>query len=132
MASLHSLTLLHHMATTKQSTLETELWESCSIFDELHLMCERRFGMSWCASLGRQFWSGYRELMPKEEGFEDRHNIYTLYHMCAHVVVFSVLKSLYDIAEMNAFFVVIVQLESLQYLWGRYISLFRRKLYIMM
>ena len=40
---------------------------------------EAEWGMSWCASLGPAFWKGYRELIPKDEGFERRFALYEAY-----------------------------------------------------
>lgn len=37
---------------------------------------EAEWGMSWCASFGREFWDGYRSLIPEDEGFLDRKPLY--------------------------------------------------------
>ena len=34
---------------------------------------EAEWGMAWCASLGPAFWEGYRELIPKAPGFNERY-----------------------------------------------------------
>ena len=44
--------------------------------------------MSWCASLGPDFWVGYRELIPKDPGFEKRFVLYELYHKLNHFNLF--------------------------------------------
>ena len=42
-----------------------------------------------CASFGGQFWEGYRELIPKEGGFETRAVLYELYHKASLSLSFS-------------------------------------------
>ncbi|KAH8056433.1 protein-ribulosamine 3-kinase [Aureococcus anophagefferens] len=37
---------------------------------------EAEWGMSWCASLGPQFWQGYRELIPEAPKFAQRRPLY--------------------------------------------------------
>lgn len=37
---------------------------------------EAEWGMSWCASLGPRFWTGYREVIPEAEGFQARRPLY--------------------------------------------------------
>ena len=49
---------------------------------------EAEWGMSWCASLGPAFWEGYRELIPKEPGFNKRYVLYELYHKLNHYNLF--------------------------------------------
>ena len=49
---------------------------------------EAEFGMSWCAGFNSSFWSGYREHVPKENGFEQRLKLYKLYHYLNHYVLF--------------------------------------------
>ena len=44
--------------------------------------------MSWCASLGPAFWKGYRELIPKVDGFERRFALYEAYHQLNHYNLF--------------------------------------------
>ena len=40
---------------------------------------EAEWGMSWCASLGPEFWSGYRELVPEAPKFRTRRPLYEAY-----------------------------------------------------
>mmetsp|Transcript_11497 Transcript_11497/g.39983 ORF Transcript_11497/g.39983 Transcript_11497/m.39983 type:complete len:239 (-) Transcript_11497:200-916(-) len=49
---------------------------------------EAEFGMSWCASFGRPFWEAYHGLIPKAEGWNERHKLYTLYHYLNHYNLF--------------------------------------------
>lgn len=49
---------------------------------------EAEWGMSWCASLGPPFWEGYRELIPEDDGFDDRALLYELYHKLNHFNLF--------------------------------------------
>lgn len=49
---------------------------------------EAEFGMSWCASFGGQFWEAYHALIPRADGFEERHQLYTLYHYLNHYNLF--------------------------------------------
>ena len=49
---------------------------------------EAEWGMSWCASLPPAFWKGYRELIPEDEGFTKRSNLYELYHKLNHYNLF--------------------------------------------
>jgi protein-ribulosamine 3-kinase len=44
--------------------------------------------MSWCASFGRDFWEGYRSIIPQDEGFEMRETLYDLYHQLNHYNLF--------------------------------------------
>ena len=44
--------------------------------------------MSWCASLGGDFFNGYCSLIPKDEGFEIRQPLYSLYHQLNHYNLF--------------------------------------------
>ena len=78
----------------KPSVLHGDLWsgnvaavegEPC-IFDPATYYGhhEAEWGMSWCASLGPAFWKGYRELIPKDEGFERRFALYEAYHQLNH------------------------------------------------
>ena len=50
---------------------------------------EAEFGMSWCASFGADFWRGYRSLIPEAPGFARRRQLYELYHILNHEVLFS-------------------------------------------
>ena len=49
---------------------------------------EAEFGMSWCAGFNATFWSGYREYVPKDVGFEQRQKLYKLYHYLNHYNLF--------------------------------------------
>jgi len=49
---------------------------------------EAEWGMSWCASLGPQFWDGYRSLIPEDPGFRDRKPLYDAYHQLNHYNLF--------------------------------------------
>jgi len=80
--------------TVKPSILHGDLWSGNvagsggkpTIFDPASYYGhhEAEWGMSWCASFGGQFWEGYRELIPKDEGFETRAVLYELYHKLNH------------------------------------------------
>lgn len=61
-----------------------------SIFDPASYYghSEAEFGISWCAGFGQDFWSAYHELIPRQPGFEDRHQIYQLYHYLNHYNLF--------------------------------------------
>ena len=45
---------------------------------------EAEFGMSWCAGFSPAFYSTYHELIPRAEGWDDRHDLYQLYHFLNH------------------------------------------------
>jgi len=49
---------------------------------------EAEWCMSWCASFPPAFWQAYREVLPKEEGFEKRARLYELYHKLNHYNLF--------------------------------------------
>jgi len=49
---------------------------------------EAEWGMSWCASFGSEFWDGYRSLIPRDPGFEDRKPLYDAYHQLNHYNLF--------------------------------------------
>ncbi|PKA47747.1 Protein-ribulosamine 3-kinase, chloroplastic [Apostasia shenzhenica] len=49
---------------------------------------EAEFGMSWCAGFGGSFYSSYFEVMPKQPGFENRKDLYMLYHYLNHYNLF--------------------------------------------
>ena len=40
--------------------------------------------MLWCGSFGPEFWRGYRSLVPKDPGFDDRKPLYEAYHQLNH------------------------------------------------
>lgn len=44
--------------------------------------------MAWCASFGRDFWGGYRSIIPQDDGFEMRELLYDLYHQLNHYNLF--------------------------------------------
>ena len=44
--------------------------------------------MSWCASFGSDFWEGYRSLIQKDPGFDDRKPLYDAYHQLNHYNLF--------------------------------------------
>ena len=44
--------------------------------------------MQWCAYFGRDFWEGYRTLIPQDEGFETRELLYDAYHQLNHYNLF--------------------------------------------
>lgn len=49
---------------------------------------EAEWGMSWCAGFTPAFWKGYRELIPKDPGFDGRRDLYLLYHYLNHLNLF--------------------------------------------
>jgi len=49
---------------------------------------EAEWGMSWCAGFGPEFWNAYHELVPRAPGWEERHQLYTLYHILNHYNLF--------------------------------------------
>ena len=49
---------------------------------------EAEWGMSWCAGFNAQFWRAYEEVLPRAPGWEDRHQLYTLYHILNHYNLF--------------------------------------------
>lgn len=49
---------------------------------------EAEWGMSWCASFGRNFWEGYRSVIPEDNGFRNRKNLYDAYHQLNHYNLF--------------------------------------------
>ncbi|KXZ53452.1 hypothetical protein GPECTOR_7g1351 [Gonium pectorale] len=49
---------------------------------------EAEFGMSWCAGFSQDFWRAYHELIPRAPGFEQRADIYRLYHYLNHLNLF--------------------------------------------
>lgn len=82
----------------KPSILHGDLWsgniagvdgEPC-IFDPASYWGhhEAEFGMSWCAGFSGRFWTAYHEEIPKAPGWDDRHDIYTLYHYLNHLNLF--------------------------------------------
>eukprot|EP00249_Psilotum_nudum_P005783 c19210_g1_i1 orf=157-1104(+) len=49
---------------------------------------EAEFGMSWCAGFSSAFYNAYFEVMPKQPGFEQRRDLYKLYHYLNHYNMF--------------------------------------------
>ncbi|CAH9096577.1 unnamed protein product [Cuscuta europaea] len=49
---------------------------------------EAEFGMSWCAGFGAAFYNAYFEVMHKQSGFEERKDLYMLYHYLNHYNMF--------------------------------------------
>jgi protein-ribulosamine 3-kinase len=50
---------------------------------------EAEFGMSWCAGFGGKFWEGYHSVVPRDTpGWDERHDLYTLYHYLNHLNLF--------------------------------------------
>ncbi|KAE9605456.1 putative protein-ribulosamine 3-kinase [Lupinus albus] len=49
---------------------------------------EAEFGMSWCAGFGGSFYNSYFEVIPKQPGFEERRDLYMLYHYLNHYNLF--------------------------------------------
>ncbi|XP_019461137.1 PREDICTED: protein-ribulosamine 3-kinase, chloroplastic [Lupinus angustifolius] len=49
---------------------------------------EAEFGMSWCAGFGGSFYNSYFEVIPKQPGFEQRRDLYMLYHYLNHYNLF--------------------------------------------
>lgn len=49
---------------------------------------EAEFGMSWCAGFGAGFYNAYFEVIPKQPGFEQRRDLYRLYHYLNHYNLF--------------------------------------------
>ncbi|KAK7390044.1 hypothetical protein VNO78_25342 [Psophocarpus tetragonolobus] len=49
---------------------------------------EAEFGMSWCAGFGGTFYDSYFKVMPKQPGFEERRDLYMLYHYLNHYNLF--------------------------------------------
>ncbi|XP_009598437.1 protein-ribulosamine 3-kinase, chloroplastic isoform X2 [Nicotiana tomentosiformis] len=49
---------------------------------------EAEFGMSWCAGFGGDFYKAYFQMMPEQPGFEQRRDLYMLYHYLNHYNLF--------------------------------------------
>ncbi|XP_075094362.1 protein-ribulosamine 3-kinase, chloroplastic-like isoform X5 [Nicotiana tabacum] len=49
---------------------------------------EAEFGMSWCAGFGGDFYKAYFQVMPEQPGFEQRRDLYMLYHYLNHYNLF--------------------------------------------
>lgn len=84
--------------TVKPSLIHGDFWSGnvASVEDEPVIFdpaCyyghhEAEFGMIWCMQLNRGFWEGYRELIPKADGFDRRNKLYQLYHYLNHYNLF--------------------------------------------
>jgi len=85
--------------TVRPSILHGDLWSGNiagvggepSVFDPAcyYGHHEAEWGMSWCAGFNGDFWRGYHELLPKEvDGYEERAQLYTLYHILNHYNLF--------------------------------------------
>ncbi|KAI8466455.1 MAG: Fructosamine kinase-domain-containing protein [Monoraphidium minutum] len=84
--------------TMKPSILHGDLWSGNiasadgrpTIFDPATYYghAEAEWGMSWCAGLSGAFWDGYFEVAPKAPLFEQRRDLYTLYHILNHANLF--------------------------------------------
>jgi len=82
----------------RPSTLHGDLWSgniasvdgSFSLFDPATYYghAEADFGMSWCAGFDKGFWDAYNAIIPKEPGWDNRHDIYQLYHYLNHFNLF--------------------------------------------
>jgi len=89
---------LFECVDVKPSVLHGDLWsgniagvdgEPC-IFDPAvyYGHHEAEWGMAWCSSFPPAFWKGYRELIPKDEGFSRREALYECYHKLNHYNLF--------------------------------------------
>ncbi|KAL4458241.1 hypothetical protein ABPG75_013106 [Micractinium tetrahymenae] len=84
--------------TVRPSVLHGDLWSGNiaavegqpAIFDPATYFGhhEAEWGMSWCAGFGGAFWAAYHELVPREQGFEARADLYELYHKLNHFNLF--------------------------------------------
>ncbi|CAG7903066.1 unnamed protein product [Brassica rapa] len=98
-------TLIQNMASLFENVviepclLHGDLWSGNIAYDKnsepviLDPACyyghnEAEFGMSWCAGFGESFYNAYFKVMPKEEGFEKRRDLYLLYHYLNHYNLF--------------------------------------------
>lgn len=95
---LHSLEVFFEGVEINPSVLHGDLWSGNigavngipSIYDPATYYGhhEAEWGMSWCASFGPSFWEGYHRLIPRAPGFEDRAQLYQLYHYLNHYNLF--------------------------------------------
>ena len=83
----------------KPSILHGDLWSGNigtvdgkpSVFDPAvyYGHSEAEFGMSWCAGFSQKFYDAYFEVLPKvETHFEERRQLYLLYHYLNHYNLF--------------------------------------------
>ncbi|GMH36315.1 hypothetical protein BSKO_04183 [Bryopsis sp. KO-2023] len=49
---------------------------------------EAEFGMSWCAGFSGAFWKAYHDVIPRAPGFDERKQLYLLYHYLNHYNLF--------------------------------------------
>nr|GMD33181.1 protein-ribulosamine 3-kinase, chloroplastic [Ipomoea batatas] len=94
-----NLGLLFQNVVLEPCLLHGDLWSGNITYDKngepviLDPACyyghnEAEFGMSWCAGFGAAFYKGYFEVMPKQPGFEERRDVYMLYHYLNHYNMF--------------------------------------------
>lgn len=87
------------ISPVKPSILHGDLWSgnigtvdgAPSAFDPATYYghSEAEFGMSWCAGFSDKFYAAYFEVLPKQErGFEERRQLYMLYHYLNHYNLF--------------------------------------------
>lgn len=90
---------LKDLDTVKPCLLHGDLWSGNVATDSngapvvLDPACyyghnEAEFGMSWCAGFGPAFYEAYFKVMPKQPGFEQRTELYKLYHYLNHYNLF--------------------------------------------
>lgn len=98
LARTDDLSSLFEGISVRPSTLHGDLWSGNiaavggqpAIFDPATYYGhhEAEWGMSWCANFPPDFWKGYRELIPEDEGFHRRAALYELYHQLNHYNLF--------------------------------------------
>ncbi len=99
LAATDGLASLFEGVEVKPSVLHGDLWSGNiggvgdgepAIFDPAvyYGHHEAEWGMSWCASFPPLFWKGYREIIPKDDGFDERAVLYELYHKLNHYNLF--------------------------------------------
>lgn len=64
------------------------LGQCCLGSSHLRMSISRTIQMQWCAYFGRDFWDGYRSIIPEDDGFEDRALLYDAYHQLNHFNLF--------------------------------------------
>lgn len=90
--------LFEGAGTIRPATLHGDLWSGNMgtakgrpvIFDPATYYGhhEAEFGMSWCAGFSSAFYDAYHEIIPRAPGFEQRTNLYLLYHYLNHLNLF--------------------------------------------
>lgn len=96
---IQNMASLFENAVIEPCLLHGDLWSGNIAYDKnsepviLDPACyyghnEAEFGMSWCAGFGESFYTAYFKVMPKEEGFEKRRDLYLLYHYLNHYNLF--------------------------------------------